>query len=98
MLEKLDKRKFVSKEIKVVLENDTARRYTEKSFVAEPPDKLAFLLLSHGQDIFIEIVPKELRFQKSFSRTNSWNFELFKKETIAKIKLHSKGNLLKSVE
>ena len=97
-LKQLDKKAFIGKEVEMFLKNRTVRSFSKRHFVAEPPNRLAYLLLSYGHDIVIRIVPQELVFQKRFSRTNSWDSELFNKEKIAKIILVYKGKVIDRVE
>lgn len=97
-LRKLDKKYFIAKEVREFLDKETVSCYIKRNFITEPPNRLAYLLLSYGSDVVIEIIPEELKFQKSFSRTNSWDFELFKKERIAMIRLLYKGKVVETVE
>ncbi len=82
---KIHLKNYIGKTVGELLENEGIKHYNDYYWSDEPPGKLNSLNLIYPNKINLEIYVYPLKFTPSFSETNNFNIELFKKEKIIKL-------------
>ena len=87
LLLKVNLSQYIGKTVGELLENDTIKKYKRCFFMDEPPSVLSSLNLTFARGLYLEIRAYPLKYTPSFSETQDFDFNLFKKEKIRTLRI-----------
>jgi len=87
LLLKVNLNQYIGKTVGELLVNDTIKRYKKYFFIDEPPCVLSSLNLIFARGLHLQIRAYPLKYTPRFSKTEDFDFNLFKKEKIRTLRI-----------
>lgn len=95
---KFDYSRFIGRTVGELLLLDPIRKYKRKTFLYGTPGVLSGMYFELDDHFYVQVLVFKYKYQQQLNKTMNWDFELFLKETISKIRFVKRNKCLLEVE